>query len=157
MLREARDIAKALWEQRFRDVVRNRLFRIAAIGACGFIIQATFFEIFGIQFRTFRPSTAALIGAELGIITTFLLNNRFSFHDRRIPFSSKFIVKFFHFNLAVAISLGIQWATVRFGEWIVPESAMILRLFNVAGVLFGFIFNYYSYTKVVWPKEVSPE
>lgn len=152
MIRDIADLMHIFFEGRFRDLKKNRLFKIALFGFLSFVVEAVFFEFFGIRWHLWRPSTAALIGAELAIVFNFIMQNTFTFTDQKILFKSAMIRKFLQFNFLVSISLGLQWLSVRVGEHLAygVHYYLILRLFNVAGVLLGFIFNYQSYTKVIW-------
>jgi len=156
MIQELSALIKNAYRLQIGEMRKNRLFKMLVIGAFGFLVQATFFELFAIQFSLFRPSTAALLGAELAIVVNFFLHNHFTFPDRRVRTIPNLFGKFFQFNLAVAVSLLIQWGMVWIGEIVAPESAMLLRLFNVTGVVVGFIFNYFSYTKLIWRNRNFP-
>jgi len=153
MLSDIKHILRAVLTFQFRELKNIRLFKIGIVGTIGFIIQASFFEIFGLQLKVFSPALAALLGAEVSIFITFSLNNIFTFPEQRILLSRRFFKKFLQFNFMVALSLFIQWIMVRVGELVARDAAMILRGFNVLGVLVGLIFNYSVYTKFIWKEE----
>ncbi|MEK7554769.1 MAG: GtrA family protein [Patescibacteria group bacterium] len=150
MIKDIGAIARALTALDVQALIANRLVKMVIIGGIGFLIQSFIFELIGIQFDLFSPPVAALLGAEVAIVANFLLNNRFTFPNERIPFSWAMLSKFFKFNAAVVLSLGIQWLTVTIGEWAGGGNDWILRLSNVVGVLIGFIMNYMTYTKIIW-------
>ena len=153
MIKDISSALKALARLDARALFGNRIVRMASIGAIGFLIQSTIFEIVGIQLDLFSPPGAALLGAEIAIVVNFFLNNRFTFANEKIPFSRAMVPKFLKFNAAVALSLAIQWVMVSIGERVGGDWA--LRLFNVLGVLVGFIVNYISYTTFIWKQAVK--
>ncbi len=151
MIKEIRNLTSIIFQLRFRDLFKNRLVKILLVSFSAFLVNITFFELFGIQLRIYRPSTVALLGAEVSIIYNFIMHNLFSFADVRIPVSRKMASKFMQFNALVTISLVLQWLSVFIGELLVPDNHIALRLFNISGILLGFVFNYQSYTKIIWP------
>lgn len=150
MFHDINAIVAAFFSGRFRDLVKIRLVRIAFFGGVSFLVQATFFEIFGLRLAAFRPANAAILGGELAIITNFFLQNHFSFADHRLTWSWRLFHKLIQFNLGAVVSLAIQWLLVSLGEVLANGHWMTLRAFNVLGVLIGFGFNYLIYTRFIW-------
>lgn len=150
MIRDISAAMKALVSFDTQSLFANRLVKMGLVGAVGFLIQSLLFEIVGIRLDILSPASAALFGAEVAIVANFFLNNRFTFGADRIPFSWAMLPKFFQFNAAVALSLGIQWGMVFAGEHVGGGSDGVLRLANILGVLIGFVLNYISYTRVIW-------
>jgi putative flippase GtrA len=117
-------------------------------GGAGVLAQTAVFEI-GIWVLLLRPSVATLIGAECGILTSFILNNRFSFAKHHHPV----IHRLLRYHLVVSGSLFIQWLSVFVAEslthniWIIHGAYMV-------GIIVGFFFNYTGYRLFVWhPKQ----
>ena len=124
----------------------SRLFRVAFFGGVGVIVQTLVFETVGIWLGLMRPSLATLLGAELGIITNFSLNNRFSFNDRvHAPLPARLL----RFHTVVSGSLFIQWLFVFTAESL-DANIWMLHGAYAAGILTGFISNYTGYKLWVW-------
>ena len=155
MIKDIKAIFACAVAGRFQDLIAIRLFKIAIVGTSSFLVQATLFEIFGLQLGIFRPATAAVLAAECAIMFNFIFNNYFSFTDRRLTASWATALKFFKFNLGFVVSLTIQWSAVRLGEFLSNGDFMIVRGFNILGALVGFCFNYMVYTKFIWKTSVS--
>jgi putative flippase GtrA len=130
-----------------------RPLRVATIGIAGLLVQTAIFETLGFWLEIVRPSTAVAIGAEFGIVTNFLLNNRFAFNDR---IRSPFFTRLLRFHLVVSGSLIIQWAFVFTSEYL-TTSALALHGAYISGVLVGFISNYTGYRLWVWRHDESPQ
>jgi putative flippase GtrA len=132
---------------------RSRFLRVATIGIAGLLVQTLIFEILGFWLELVRPSTAVVIGAEFGIITNFLLNNRFTFYDH---IHAPFLVRLLRFHLVVSGSLIIQWLFVFTSEHMTTNT-LTLHGAYIIGVLIGFISNYTGYRLWVWRHKESPQ
>lgn len=126
--------------------MRFRVLRAAGSGAAGVLVQTLIFEVVGIWLGLVRPSTAVIIGAEFGIITNFLIANRYVFGDAP---AGRLLVRLVRFHLVIAVSLCIQWLCVR-GAELVTHNIFVLHAAYIAGVLLGFAFNYMGYKLWVW-------
>lgn len=136
-----------------RHIIRSRLFRVAFIGGIGVSVQTVVFEVLGIWLGIVRPSVATLMGAELGVITNFMLNNRFSFNDRA---HAPLLTRLLRFHLVVSGSLFIQWLCV-FSTESVTSEVWALNGAYIAGILIGFISNYTGYRLWVWKHQDAPD
>lgn len=132
---------------------RVRVLRVAFFGGIGVVVQTVIFETLGIWLGLVRPSTAVLIGAEMGVITTFFLNNRFSFNDRE---HASLLRRLLRFHAVVSGSLFIQWLCVFTAESL-TSSAWIIHGAYAAGILLGFISNYTGYRLWVWKHPSEPK
>jgi putative flippase GtrA len=125
-----------------------RIGRVLVIGGIGALLQTLVFETLGIWLSIVSASTATVIGAVLAILSNFLLNERFSFHDavdHAVPFYRR-ILKFY---LVSSGSLAIQWVCVFIAEHI-STNAIFLNAAFIVGVGIGFLFNYAGYYFFVW-------
>ncbi|MEK7101802.1 MAG: GtrA family protein [Patescibacteria group bacterium] len=132
---------------------RSRFLRVATIGIAGLLVQTLVFEILGFWLELVRPSTAVVMGAEFGIVTNFLLNNRFAFNNHS---HAPFVVRFLRFHLVVLGSLFIQWLCVFIVEQL-TTSTLALHGAYALGVIIGFISNYTGYRLWVWQQSGSVE
>ena len=92
----------------------THIFRFAVVGAWGFILN-TVVLIFGVRIGL-RPSISGPLGAELAIISNFILNNLWTFSDRSITSLSDISIKFIEFNVVSLGSTIIQFVFLRIGE-----------------------------------------
>ena len=93
---------------------------------------------------------ATLIAIEIGIISTFLINNKWAFNDniKNNPFSLlKGLVKV---NMVASGAILIQLSIVAIGEALFGTTLLIDLIFQSFGVLIGLIWNFYFYKKFVW-------
>lgn len=122
------------------------------VGGIGVVVQTGIFEILGIWLELVRPSTAGIIGAEAGVLTSFILNNRFSFGSHR---HTSIGARLARYHVVVSGSLLIQWTCL----FIVEQGSygwLAIHAAYVAGILLGFIFNYTGYRLWVWRSLPKP-
>ncbi len=92
----------------------DRIAKFAVVGGWGFVVNTTAL-VFGVRWGL-RPSIAAPIGAELAIISNFILNNLWTFSDKTFTSWSVIPGKFIQFNLLSLNSPLIQFLFLRVGE-----------------------------------------
>lgn len=136
--------------------------KFGTVGFIGFIVNAVGLEVFvrlGI-----RPSISAMLGAEIAIISNFILNNFWTFAAKKIISLRKVPLKFLQFNLAALGGALIQGVTVELGTSLFGGlmnsifSGVLTpywgnqgyRFFFLVGVGFGLIWNYFMYTTFIW-------
>lgn len=132
--------------QKFLTLTHSRLLRVAIIGGIGVVAQTLVFETLAFWLDLVRPSTATLIGAEFGIVTNFVLNNRYSFNDR---VHAPLPLRLARFHIVIAGSVALQWLCV-FAAESTTADPWTLRGAYALGILLGFLSNYTGYRLWVW-------
>jgi dolichol-phosphate mannosyltransferase len=92
------------------------------------------------------------IGIELSIITNFLLNNYFTFRDRRGKGASVFVKRLVKFNIVSLVGAAIQIAiynVLRYAGWIEPPWD---SLANLLGIIIAMAWNFFSNSWWTWKK-----
>ena len=131
-------IAHALWQR--------RVYRAALMGVVGLVTQSIIFAILGLWLAIVRPSTAVLICTEIGLITNFYLNDRFSFTGNpHTPLSRRLM----RYHTTVLGSFFCQWFFVFITEQITTNMYALSAAY-AAGVLIGFAISYTGYRLWVW-------
>lgn len=125
-------------------IYRSRPARVLAFGAVGVVAQTIVFEA-GIWIVELRPSIATLIGAECGILTSFILNNRFSFGATGQSITHRLA----RYHMVVSGSLCIQWLSV-FTVESFTQNILIIHIAYAGGIVAGFFLNYTGYRLFVW-------
>jgi dolichol-phosphate mannosyltransferase len=96
---------------------------------------------------------AAPIGIELSIITNFVLNNYFTFSDRRAKGAGAFFRRLVKFNVislvGAAIQYGIYLALTRGAGWV---EAPFPTLANLIGIAIAMAWNFFSNSWWTWKK-----
>lgn len=128
-----------------RHVARMRIIRTGIVGGIGVVVQTIVFDLVGIYFHIVSPSTATVIGGELGVLTAFVLNNRYSFGDR----TGHWPTRLARFHIVTASSLAIQWISVFSAEHL-TQNIVLIHAAYAFGIVIGFLFNYAGYHLFVW-------
>ncbi len=152
--------------------------KFLVVGGLGFIIN-TVVLVFGVKIG-FNPSLSGPAGAELAIVSNFLLNNFWTFSDRTITSWNVLPGKFLQFNLLSLGSVAIQFIFLKTGEKIIGLESFkkpvlelpILKkisflslftrfkqltdkfsaymIFYMMGVGVGLVVNFIIYSTIIW-------
>lgn len=153
---------------RLAQILRSKVIKFALVGGVGTLIQLTSLQIFRLLIPGFRFYfltdflLATLLSIETAIISNFVLNNLWTFADRKLK-SQDIPRKFIQFNLASTGSILIQLVINAFGENLfgifnlfkLPLTRMVVdtgMLYAVIGILVGMFWNFFAYTKFIWKK-----
>jgi len=134
-----------------KTFLRSRFVRVAFLGCIGVIVQTSIFETLSFWLKIMEPSTAVLVSAEFGILTSFFLNNRFTFDGHA---KKPLLVRLLRFHIVVSGSLAIQWISIFIAEH-TTTSFLIIQCAYIAGIVIGFISNYIGYSLWVWQHHES--
>lgn len=134
----------------FKSVIERlkslRVFRTIVVGGVAVVCQTLVFEILGIYLAIVSPSTAVVIGGEVGVFTNFFLNNRYSFGDRA---HGSLLYRLLRFHIVVLGSIVIQWLFVRGAEHF-DVGFFLIHVAYATGIVVGFVWNYNWYKFWVW-------
>jgi len=137
-MEQLRRVAHVLWQK--------RVYRTALMGVAGLVTQSIIFAILGLWLAVVRPSTAVLFSTEIGLLTNFYLNNRFSFSgNSHTPLSQRLM----RYHTTVLGSFFCQWFFVFLTEQITTNMYALLAAY-AAGVVIGFAISYTGYRLWVW-------
>lgn len=137
-MEQLRRVAHVLWQK--------RIYRVALMGIAGVIVQSIVFAIIGLWLAIVRPSIAVLIGTEVGLLTNFYLNNRFSF---TLSSPAPLLLRVARYHTTVLGSFFCQWFFVFLAEMVTTNIYALLAAY-AAGALLGFGINYTGYRLWVW-------
>lgn len=154
---------------RIEEILNNRIFKFAFVGGVGTLVQLLSLTIirqilpnFSLLFLT-SFLLATLLSIECAIISNFVLNNVWTFSDRKLE-ASQIPSKFVQFNLASAGSILIQLIINSLGEFVfglrhlftLPIIGMKIDtglIFAVTGIFIGLFWNFFAYNKFIWKKK----
>ena len=143
-------ITNVLWfvaKTRIEECMQGTVGKFAVVGGIGFIINTI--ALVGLVRFGLAPWMGSAIGAELAIISNFILNNSWTFQARKVS-GKGLLPKFIQFNATSLGALAIQTGTVWLGTYLLGNGVYIYLY--VGGVLLGMIWNYTMYSKVIWKK-----
>lgn len=144
---------------RLKTILKNRIFKFAVVGGIGALVQLLTLQLW----RQFFPfQLAFFLGVECAVLSNFILNNIWTFSDRRLK-AIQIPGKFLQFNLTSGGSILIQQVVAFLGErfiglfplFTLPIVAIGVdtgMMFAVAGILIGMFWNFFAYNRFIWKK-----
>lgn len=131
--------------ERLKQLKKGPLGKMLVVGTIGFVINTVILEL-GVALG-FDPTIGSAVGAETAIVSNFILNNTWTFRERKIE-GKRLIGKFLQFNLTSLGAIVIQAGTVYAGTRL--TGVQWYRLWYMLGVGIGLIWNFTMYAKVIW-------
>jgi dolichol-phosphate mannosyltransferase len=127
----------------------KNFFKFLVVGSIGFAVDSILANVLRISFLS--SSTASLSSGFIAMVTTYLLNNYWSFSDRKqITDTAKRLANFavyvvFSYIPIIFRSWLISWTVSTFGD-----NFLIFNIAFVLGVIIGLIWNFTVYSKLIW-------
>lgn len=158
-----------IFKVRIKEILQHRIFKFLVVGGIGTLVQLISLQFF----RAILPDfdwwiitsfiLATFFSIEVAITSNFLLNNLWTFADRKIKLA-QFPLKFFHFNLTSAGSIIIQLIAATIGERlfgivelltipIIDYSFDSGTLYVMIGIILGLFWNFFAYNAFIWKKK----
>ncbi len=145
---------------RLHDLLTNRIFKFAVVGAIGAMVQLTTLNIFRLWLDY---QLSYFLSVEMAVLSNFILNNLWTFSDRQLKLV-QFPIKFIHFNLASAGSIIIQQIFALVGQYTFGLKPLFRlpvinfmfdtgTLYAILGILLGMSWNFFAYNKFIWRKK----
>ncbi len=154
---------------RFQEIVTSHIFKFGVVGFIGFIITASGSFLFT-RLPVARTLSGSLIAAtglslfnasfvatalatECAIISNFILNNFFTFADRKVVTGRNIIPKFLQFNGGSLGAVVISSVVVGFGTSLTGEKFVSKFSWLVIATALSMVVNYIIYSKIIWKKK----
>src|SRR3989344_910901 len=126
---------------------KQRFVKFGTVGFTGYIINALGLEFFYRSGAT--TGVAAALGAELAMISNFILNNFWTFSEKKITQSGKLLKKFLQFNFTSLGAIIIQAVVVGIGTGFLGNQTRQIMLVFAIG-FFVIPYNYAAYNILIW-------
>ena len=160
-------VVMLIFLERIGLLQHKRFMQVALIGIFGGLVQFTTYNILDLSV-TFKglflgffseEVVLAAIAIEAAIISNFLLNHHWAFKDRKN--GNHWFSRLVQFNVLSSGSIVIQLITVSLGLRFFGNDirifglALLANLYQAVGIWLGLIWNYLSYSRIVWraPKQ----
>lgn len=153
---------------RLQELLGNRIIKFGLVGGFGAFVQLLSLQVFRYVLPDFTIGpisqflVATLLSIETAIISNFILNNAWTFADRKLQ-KAQIVSKFAQFNAASGGSLLIQLLIAFLGERLIGLFALFTvpviaytvdtgQLYAVVGILIGMLWNFFAYSFFIWKK-----
>ncbi len=151
-----------LLKVRLKELLAARFFKFGVVGIIGATVQLGSLEIMRL-ILPFSFVVVNFISIELAILSNFILNNIWTFQDRKLS-PSQYPRKFIEFNLTSTGSIIIQTIVAFIGErfiglvdlFTVPVINYVLDtgpIFASIGIILGMFWNFFAYSFFIWKKK----
>lgn len=122
-----------------------RFIKFCAVGLSGIIVNQGFLWLLT-EFAGLRYYISALFGIEASIVSNFILNDYFTFADRRHG-KGKFLVRLLKFNVTCLAGAGIQYGLLLLFTSVFGVYYLIS---NLIGIAVAFLWNYFMSSWWTW-------
>jgi dolichol-phosphate mannosyltransferase len=136
---------------RLRYEENKRFFKFCIVGFTGLFVDLTLSNIF--RFILPNPSVAASSAALIAMLVTFILNNMWSFSDKKITQMKELIYKFVSYVAISLVPIVVRFFVV---DLIVNKYSETFIIYNFAvfiSIIFGLIWNFTFYSKIIWRRK----
>lgn len=137
---------------RLKDPKTQQFMKFAVVGFIGYIVNAVGLEVF---YRAgLSPGPATAVATELAIINNFILNNIWTFAEKKIVSLGRIPYKFLQFNFTSLGALIIQTVVVWIGTSLFGDQwRQILLIFAIGFLVLPY--NFFMYTTFIWKTRKS--
>jgi dolichol-phosphate mannosyltransferase len=122
-----------------------RFVKFIAVGLSGTLVNLGVLKLVTL-FTTWNDKVQLIPGIEVSIITNFLLNDFFTFADRRTGKTASFFARLVKYNVLALVGAFINWGI---GALMVNAGINIF-LSDFVGILIAFFWNYFFSTIWAW-------
>lgn len=137
---------------RISDFFNNRFLKVCFVGAIGALIQTSLYLL--LRKLNLAVFFSQNISIEFAVLSNFLINNFFSFRDRKISGGlGIYLKKFVVFNALSFGSILIQNIVMTLGLATFSSVNHVEIVLLILGILLGLIFNFTFYSKIIWRKK----
>jgi len=125
-------------------------FRFVIVGFIGLFVDTGLFNLF----RIFIFSAyAALLSGLFGMITTFSLNNYWSFKERKLEGIGKKVASFIFYIVSSTFPIFVRSVLVRYFVLWFGDTFIVSNTAFFIGIAFGLVWNFAVYSKIIWRKK----
>jgi len=87
------------------------------------------------------------------MVVTFLLNNSWSFSDRKIVSLATKLKKFVLFSIFSCVPITFRSWLISFSAHKISDTFLVVNGAFFVGILIGLIWNFTVYSRIIWKKE----
>ncbi len=124
--------------------------KFCIVGFTGLFVDTGLFNI--LRVTLLSSNYAALTSGTIAMITTFLLNNYWSFKERKLEGMTKKVISWILYVVVSFVPILIRSKLVGIATASFGNTFIVSNVAFVIGVLFGLIWNFTMYSKIIWRK-----
>ena len=126
-------------------------FKFLAVGFAGLGTDSLIFNL--LRLTSIGSKYSSAISGFIAMVITFLLNNSWSFSDRKIDSWPIKLKKFSLFAIFSYVPITFRSWLIGFAAHRVSDTFLVVNFAFLIGILIGLIWNFTVYSKIIWKKE----
>ncbi len=166
------EILKTVIRLRCCDKETRRFVKFGIVGFIGFLVNAVFMEVFRnsiavnisdviikltgkpINLLSNPSSWAAGMATEMAIISNYILNNNWTFSDRKLNRIKHVLSSFLKFNLTSFGAIIIQFVFIGLATILISDTVFVRQVSLILAIgLLVVPYNWLMYNKIIWKKK----
>lgn len=129
----------------------TQLIRFLCVGMAGLFVDTMLFNI--LRLTLVGTHLAPVISGFTAMLTTFLLNNFWSFNDRKLEGGKNRIISLGVYIVSSTFPIVARSLLVSFGVSSFGDTFLISNGAFFIGAVFGLVWNFTVYSKIIWRKK----
>jgi len=140
------DSIRVVLTLRFNE--NKNLFKFLAVGLIGLAVDTGLFNL--LRIALVPSGLCALISGALAMITTFMLNNHWSFKERKLEGLKTKIVSLVVYVVSSSVPILVRSKLVDFATVSYGDTFLVSNIAFFIGITFGLVWNFTIYSKIIW-------
>ncbi|GIW69559.1 MAG: glycosyl transferase [Patescibacteria group bacterium] len=122
--------------------------RFFFVGIVGFIVDGGLFNI--LRLTVLSSQNSVLVSGLVAMTVTFILNNYWSFGERKLEGTKKKAVSYVFYVFTSMIPIVFRSKLVGFSVNKFGDTALVSNTAFIIGIIIGLIWNFTIYSKIIW-------
>ncbi len=128
----------------------KNLFKFLIVGFVGLFVDTGLFNL--LRLTSLGSGMAPIVSGFVAMLTTFILNNYWSFTERKIEGLNKKIIGFLVYAISSMIPIFVRSQIVHVATSAMGDTFLVSNTAFFIGIVFGLVWNFTVYSKIIWRK-----
>lgn len=135
----------------------KNFFKFLVTGSLGFLVDTLLFNalrLFNVSLFYFSVSkSSSLISGFFALLATYLLNNFWSFRDRKHTKKRKMALNYFGYSFSSYIPIVFRSYLINHAVTAFGDTFIVSNIAFLIGIMIGLVWNFTVYSKIIWKKK----
>ena len=133
---------------RLTDRKTQRFLKFCVVGFTGLFVDSGLFNLFRVTL--FSTKMSSLVSGFIAMLTTFLLNNFWSFKENKLEGINKKVKSFVVYIISSYIPIIFRSWLIKFSIDSYGDTFIVSNTAFFIGIVIGLIWNFTIYSKIIW-------
>ncbi len=143
-----KDSLRVVLSLRLKEEATQKFLKFCAVGFIGLFVDSGLFNLLRLLIKNSR--TSSLISGFIAMITTFLLNNFWSFKKNKIEGTKNRVLSFVIYIVSSYFPIFLRSHLIKFSITKFGDTFFISNTAFFIGIVFGLFWNFVVYSKIIW-------